>query len=73
MTPTESRSESWQEMERALGLIHVAGLELIAEIKADGEKSESETRQRFDDALAGCHDSLGKLGILPDHLRSGPP
>jgi len=73
MTPTNSRSESWQEMERALSLVHVAGLELIAEIKADGEQSESTARQRFEESLAAFHGALGKLGILPDHLRSVPP
>jgi hypothetical protein len=73
MTPANSRSESWQEMERALSLVHVAGLELIAEIKADGEQSESITRQKFDGALAAFHDALGKLEILPDRLRSVGP
>ncbi|MGO8871996.1 MAG: hypothetical protein ACLQPH_11460 [Acidimicrobiales bacterium] len=73
MTPTISRFESWQEMERALSLVHVTGLELIAEIKADGEQSESTARQRFDEALAAFHDALGKLEMLPHHLRSGLP
>ena len=56
--------ETWQELERALSIVHVAGLELIAEIKTDGEQSESATRQRFDDALVIFHDSLGKLGYV---------
>lgn len=73
MTPTNSRSESWQEMERALSLVHVAGLELIAEIKADGEQSESATRQTFDDALAVFHDALGTLEMLPHRFRSDRP
>jgi hypothetical protein len=73
MTPANSRSESWQEMERALSLVHVAGLELIAEIKADGEQTESATRQKFEDALAAFHDALGKLEMLPHHLRSDRP
>jgi hypothetical protein len=73
MTWEHSRSESWQEMERALSLVHVAGLELIAEIKVDGEQTASATRQRFDDALAAFHDALDNLGFLPDHLRSVPP
>jgi hypothetical protein len=60
-------------MERALSLVHVAGLELIAEIKAGGEESESATRQKFDDELATFHDALGKLEILPDHLQSDRP
>ena len=70
MAPTISRSESWQEMERALSLVHVAGLELIAEIKAEGEQSGSATSQEFDDALAVFHDALGRLELLPRHLRS---
>ena len=39
LTPANSQSDAWQEMERALSLVHVAGLELIAEIKANGEQS----------------------------------
>ena len=70
MIAASSRSESWQDMERALSLVHVAGLELIAEIKTDGEHTESTARQRFDEALATFHDSLGTLGILPNDLRS---
>jgi len=73
MTSTNGQCESWQEMERALSLVHVAGLELIAEIKADGEQTESATRQKFDDALVAFHDALGKLGILPDDLQSVGP
>lgn len=73
MTPTNSRSESLQEMERALSLVHVAGLGLIAEIKADGEQSESATRRKCDDPLAAFHDALGKLEMLPHHLRSDRP
>jgi hypothetical protein len=72
MTPANSGSD-WQEMERALSIVHVAGLELIAEIKADGEQSESAAREKFDDALGAFHDALGNLGILPDHLRSVRP
>jgi hypothetical protein len=73
MTLTDSRSGTWQEMERALSIVHVAGLELLAEIKTDGEQPESVTRQRFEEALAAFHDSLAKLGILPDQLRSVGP
>ncbi len=68
--PANSQSDVWQQMEWALSIVHVTGLELIAEIKANGEQAESATRQKFDDALAAFHDALGKLGILPDHLRS---
>lgn len=57
--------ETWQEMERALSIVHVAGMELIAEIKTDGEQSESAARQRFEEALTGFHSVLERLGILP--------
>lgn len=64
------QSDAWRQMEWALSIVHVTGLELIAEVKADGEQSESATRQKFDEALAAFHDALGKLGILPDRLPS---
>ena len=73
MAPANSRFDAWQEMERALSLVHVAGLELIDEIKAGGEQTESATHQKFDDALAAFHDALGKLGILPDDLQPVGP
>jgi hypothetical protein len=60
-------------MERALSLVHVAGLELIAEIKTDGEQPKSTARKKFEDAFSAFHDALGKLEILPDHLRSVGP
>src|ERR1039457_5419164 len=40
------RFDTWQELERALSLVHVAGLDLVAEIKTGGEQSESVARQR---------------------------
>ena len=40
-------------------------MELIAEIKTDGEQSESAARQRFEEALMGFHSVLERLGILP--------
>ena len=58
----------WQELERALSIVHVAGLELVAEIGVDGEQPESVTRQRFEAALEEFHDVLSVLGILPDSL-----
>ncbi len=57
--------ETWQEMERALSIVHVAGMELIAEIKTDGEQSESAARHRFEEALMSFHSVLEILGILP--------
>ena len=67
--PSDSRGsgqfDTWQEMERALSLVHVTGLELVAEVKTVGELSESVVRERFEDALAGFHKALGLLGILP--------
>lgn len=71
MTPTNGQPDAWQEMERALSLVHVAGLELIAEIKADGERTESATLKKFDEALAAFHQALAKLDMLPDYLGSG--
>ena len=58
----------WQELERALSIVHVAGLELVAEIGVGGEQPESVTRQRFEEALKEFHDVLSVLGILPDSL-----
>ena len=56
----------WQELERALSIVHVAGLELVAEIGVGGEQPESVTRQRFEEALKDFHDLLSVLGMLPD-------
>lgn len=58
----------WQELERALSIVHVAGLELVAEIGTGGEQPESTTRQRFEEALKEFHDVLSVLGILPNSL-----
>lgn len=63
-----NRFGTWQELERALSIVHVAGLELVAEIGAHGEQPESTTRQKFEDALTEFHDLLAVLGILPDPL-----
>jgi hypothetical protein len=65
--------DTWQEMERALSIVHVAGLELIAEVEVDGEQSESAARRRFEEALEGFHGVLEKLGILPDCAQSVRP
>jgi hypothetical protein len=73
MTPANSRTDAWQEMGRALSIVQVTGLELIAEVKADGEQSESATREKFDDALAAFHDALRSSEFLSDHLRSVGP
>ena len=73
MTPANSRSDVWQEMERALSIVHVTGLELVAEIKTGGEQSEGVARRRFEEALAEFHDALGVLGILPGSLRLAIP
>jgi hypothetical protein len=62
------RFQTWQELERALSIVHVAGLELVAEIGIGGEQPESTTRQRFEEALREFHDVLAVLGILPDSL-----
>jgi hypothetical protein len=59
-------------MERALSIVHVAGLELIAEIKVD-EQTERTARRGFEEALAAFDDALGTLGILLDDLRSVGP
>jgi len=69
MAPSRARSDSWQELERALSIVHVAGLELIAETTADGGQSESAARQKFEDVMEGFHGTLEQLGVLPDHLR----
>lgn len=42
MTPVNNRSDAWQQKEQALSIVHVAGLELITEIKADGERTVRE-------------------------------
>lgn len=60
------RFGTWQELERALSIVHVAGLELVAEIGVHGEQPESTTRQRFENTLTEFHDLLAVLGILPD-------
>jgi hypothetical protein len=59
----------WQELERALSIVHVAGLELVAEFGVHGELPESTARQRFEEALKEFHDVLSVLGILPDSSR----
>jgi hypothetical protein len=61
------RFDTWQELERALSIVHVAGLELVAEIEAGGDHSTA--RQRFEEALAEFHDVLAVLGIAPGSLR----
>jgi hypothetical protein len=63
----------WQELERALSIVHVAGLELVAEIEVGGEQPESITRQKFEEALKEFHDVLSVLGILPASLRLTAP
>jgi hypothetical protein len=73
MDQESDQFDTWQELERALSLVHVAGLELVAEIKTGGEQSESVARQRFEEALAEFHDALGVLGILPGSLRLAIP
>ena len=61
------RFDTWQEMERALSIVHVAGLELVAEIETGGDHSTA--RKRFEEALAEFHDVLAVLGILPGSPR----
>ena len=73
INPESDRFNTWLELERALSIVHVAGLELVAEIKTGGEQSESVARQRFEEALAEFHDALGVLGILPGSLRLAIP
>jgi hypothetical protein len=73
INPESNRFDTWQELERALSLVHVAGLELVAEIETGGEQSESVARQRFEEALAEFHDVLAVLGILPGSLRLAIP
>jgi len=73
MNEQSNRFEAWQEMERALSIVHVAGLELVTEIGTGGEQSESAARQRFERALAEFHDALAVLGILPASLRLANP
>ena len=74
--PSDSRRngqfDTWQEMERALSLVHVTGLELVAEVKTVGELSESAARDKFEDALAGFHETLSLLGILPASVLDSP-
>ena len=65
------RFDTWQELERALSLVHVAGLELVAEIETGGDHSTA--RQKFEEALAEFHDVLAVLGILPGSLRLATP
>ncbi len=69
MDQESDQFDTWQEMERALSIAHVAGLELVAEIKTGGEQSQSVARLRFEEALAEFHDALSVLGILPSSLR----
>ena len=45
INPESDRFNTWLELERALSIVHVAGLELVAEIKTGGEQSESVARQ----------------------------
>ena len=73
MYEDSNRFEAWQEMERALSIVHVAGLELVAEIGTGGEQSDSSARQRFEEALKKFHSALEVLGILPASLRLADP
>jgi hypothetical protein len=74
MNEEGNRFEAWQEMERALSIVHVAGLELVAEIGTGGEQLDSSARQRFEEALKEFHGALEVLGILPGSLRlTAPP
>ena len=72
-TTGNGRFDAWQELERALSLVHVAGLELLAEIETGGEQPESAARQKFEEALADFHDALAVVGILPSSLRITVP
>jgi hypothetical protein len=65
------RFDSWQELERALSIVHVAGLELVAQIETGGDHSTA--RLKFEEALAEFHDVLAVLGILPGSLRLAIP
>jgi hypothetical protein len=72
-TKGNGQFDAWLEMERALSLVHVTGLELVAEVKTAGERSESAAREKFEDALTGFHEALALLGILPAALLDSPP